>query len=137
MRACFDPLQDYAYRRKVCATGGEMARTKGDLMQGTLGMLILKSLAAGDLHGYGIARWVEDVTKRSLAIEEGSLYPALRRLEEKRWVASRWEISDTNRRVRVYALTRAGRAQLETEASVWMDFARAVTLVLRSEPSLA
>src|SRR5678816_1708534 len=101
------------------------------------GMLILKSLAAGDLHGYGIARWVEDVTKRSLAIEEGSLYPALRRLEDKRWVASRWEISDTNRRVRVYALTRAGRAQLETEASVWMDFARAVTLVLRSEPSLA
>ena len=114
-----------------------MARTKGDLMQGTLGMLILKSLAAGDRHGYGIARWIEDVTKRSLAIEEGSLYPALRRLEDRRWVASRWEISETNRRVRVYSLTRTGRAQLENEASVWIDFARAVTLVLRTEPSLA
>src|SRR4051794_4144841 len=114
-----------------------MARTKGDLMQGTLGMLMLKSLAAGDLHGYGIARWIEDVTKRALAIEEGSLYPALRRLEDRKWVSSRWEISETNRRVRVYSLTRAGRAQLQTEASVWMDFARAVTLVLKTEPSLA
>lgn len=106
-------------------------------MQGTLGMLILKSLAAGDLHGYGIARWIELVTKQTLAIEEGSLYPALRRLEDRKWVASRWEISDTNRRVRVYSLTRTGRAQLEDEASTWIDFARAVTLVLRTEPSLA
>ncbi len=114
-----------------------MAREKGDLLQGTLGMLILKALMAQELHGYGIARWIEDVTRESLSIEEGSLYPALRRLEDKRWVTSSWSLSDTNRRVRVYKLTREGRAHVRAEASVWMEFARAVTLVLRQEPSLA
>ena len=112
-----------------------MAHSKGDLLQGTLGMLILKALAAQDLHGYGIARWIEDVTDRSLSIEEGSLYPALRRLEDKRWVTSTWALSDTNRRVRVYSLTRAGRASLQDEATLWMEFSRAVTRVLRTEPS--
>ncbi len=113
-----------------------MARNKGDLLQGTLGMLILKALAAHELHGYGIARWIEDVTGGSLSIEEGSLYPALRRLEDREWVTSAWALSDTNRRVRVYTLTRAGRASLRSEASVWMEFSRAVTHVLRVEPSL-
>jgi PadR family transcriptional regulator PadR len=113
-----------------------MARDKGDLLQGTLGMLILKALIAQDLHGYGIARWVEDVTKGSLSIEEGSLYPALRRLEDRRWVTSAWAMSDTNRRVRVYSLTRQGRATLRAEAATWLQFARAVTVVLRTEPSL-
>lgn len=112
-----------------------MAREKGDLLQGTLGMLILKSLAAQELHGYGIARWIEDVTKQSLTIEEGSLYPALRRLEDRGWVSSTWAISDTNRRVRLYTLTRQGRAHLRSEAETWMDYARAVTIVLRAEPS--
>jgi PadR family transcriptional regulator PadR len=113
-----------------------MARDKTDLLQGTLGMMILKSLIAQDLHGYGIARWIEDVTKQSLTIEEGSLYPALRRLEDRGLVASAWSLSDTGRRVRVYSLTRAGRTKLKAEASSWMEFARAVTLVLRSEPAL-
>ena len=112
-----------------------MARTKGDLLQGTLGMLILKSLAAQDRHGYGIARWIEEITAGSVSIEEGSLYPALRRLEDRKWVTSTWALSDTGRRVRVYKLTRAGRASLRDEASIWMDFARAVTRVLRTEPS--
>jgi transcriptional regulator len=113
-----------------------MAREKGDLLQGTLGMLILKALAGQDRHGYGIARWIENVTRESLTIEEGSLYPALRRLEDKRWVASSWAMSDTNRRVRVYKLTREGRATLRAEASLWIEFSRAITLVLRQEPSL-
>jgi PadR family transcriptional regulator PadR len=113
-----------------------MARDKTDLLQGTLGMMILKSLIAQDLHGYGIARWIEDVTKQSLTIEEGSLYPALRRLEDRGLVESTWTMSETGRRVRVYSLTRAGRTMLKAEASSWMEFARAVTLVLRSEPAL-
>ena len=113
-----------------------MARNKPELLQGTLGMLVLKSLIAQDLHGYGIARWIEDVTKQSLAIEEGSLYPALRRLEDRELVESRWEVSDTGRRVRVYSLTRQGRTHLRAEASSWLEFTRAVTLVLRSEPAL-
>jgi transcriptional regulator len=112
-----------------------MARDKGDLLQGTLGMMILKALAVQDLHGYGIARWIEGITRDSLSIEEGSLYPALRRLEDRGWVTSSWGVSDTNRRVRIYALSRQGRQHLRAEATTWMEFARAVTLVLRTEPS--
>jgi transcriptional regulator len=112
-----------------------MARDKGDLLQGTLGMLILKALTAQGLHGYGIARWIEQITKESLSIEEGSLYPALRRLEDRRWVSSSWALSDTSRRVRVYSLTKQGRQQLRAEAATWMEYARAVTIVLRTEPS--
>jgi PadR family transcriptional regulator, regulatory protein PadR len=112
-----------------------MARDKGDLLQGTLGMLILKALVVQPRHGYGIARWIELITKESLSIEEGSLYPALRRLEDRGWVSSNWALSETNRRVRVYALTRQGRQHLRDEATTWMEYARAVTLVLRTEPS--
>jgi PadR family transcriptional regulator PadR len=113
-----------------------MSRDKGDLLQGTLGMLILKALATQEMHGYGVARWIEEITKRSLSIEEGSLYPALRRLEDRGWVGSTWAISDTNRRVRVYSLTRTGRQHLRDQAATWMEFSKAVTLVLRTEPSL-
>jgi transcriptional regulator len=113
-----------------------MPRQKGEMLQGTLGMLILKALAASDLHGYGVARWIEDVSKQSITIEEGSLYPALRRLEDRGWVDSSWSLSDTGRRVRVYSLTRQGRAHLREEATSWMEFSRGITLVLRSEPSV-
>ena len=113
-----------------------MAGNKAELLQGTLAMLILKSLVARDLHGYSIARWIEDVTKESLAIGEGSLYPTLRRLEDRNFVKSEWRLSDTGRRVRVYSLTRAGRAYLKNEAASWVEFARAVTLVLQAEPAL-
>jgi transcriptional regulator len=113
-----------------------MAGTKAELLQGTLAMLILKSLAAGDLHGYSIARWIETVTKEALAIGEGSLYPTLRRLEDKQLVKSAWKMSDTGRRVRVYSLTRAGRAHLKSEASGWLELTRAITLVLQAEPSI-
>jgi transcriptional regulator len=113
-----------------------MAGNKAELLQGTLAMLILKSLVAKDLHGYSIARWIEDVTKESLAIGEGSLYPTLRRLEDRNFVKSDWKLSDTGRRVRVYSLTRGGRAHLKSEATSWLEFTRAVTLVLQAEPSL-
>ena len=112
-----------------------MGRDTGDLLQGTLGMLILKALAVEERHGYGIARWVQDVTGDVLQIEEGSLYPALRRLEDKGWVSSRWGTSENNRRARFYALTRAGRQHLRQDASTWMRFAEAVIAVLREEPA--
>ena len=113
-----------------------MARDHGQLLQGTLGLLILKALVVQDLHGYGIARWVQDVTGDVLQIEEGSLYPALRRLEDRGLITSRWATSEHNRRARFYALTRAGRAHLRADASTWLQFSRAVTQVLRVEPSM-
>jgi PadR family transcriptional regulator, regulatory protein PadR len=113
-----------------------VSRDTGDLLQGTLGMLILKALVVQEQHGYGIARWVEQVTGDILQIEEGSLYPALRRLEDRGLVESQWGISENNRRARFYAITRAGKQHLRQDASTWMRFAGAVTLVLQAEPSL-
>lgn len=114
-----------------------MATTTGDLLQGTLGTLILKALLTGPLHGFGIARWIEATTREVLTIEEGSLYPALRRLEDKGWVESEWGVSENNRRARYYTITRAGRTQLRTEADIWMRYAAAVTRVLRTAPEIA
>jgi transcriptional regulator len=111
-------------------------RETGDLLQGTLGMLILKALAAQERHGYGIARWVQEITGSVLQIEEGSLYPALRRLEERGYVDSAWGMTELNRRARFYALTPRGRQHLQQDASSWMRFAEAVTLVLRADPAL-
>jgi PadR family transcriptional regulator, regulatory protein PadR len=109
----------------------------GDLLQGTLGILILKSLLLGPAHGFGIARWIEDTTTDVLRIEEGSLYPALRRLEDRAWVTSEWGLSENNRRARFYTITAAGRRHLRNEAAVWMRYSQAVTRVLRAEPALA
>jgi len=114
-----------------------MQRESSELLQGTLAILILKALLAGSLHGYGIARWVESTTDDVLRIEEGSLYPALRRLEDKAWVASEWGLSENNRRARFYTITNAGRAHLRNEAVQWMRHAGAVTQVLRAAPKLA
>jgi transcriptional regulator len=109
----------------------------GELLQGTLGILILKALLGGASHGYGIARWVEETTDDVLRIEEGSLYPALRRLEDRRFVKSEWGVSENNRRARYYTITAAGRAHLRTEAAVWMRYSGAVVQVLRANPSVA
>jgi PadR family transcriptional regulator, regulatory protein PadR len=113
-----------------------VARDTGGMLQGTLGLLILKSLVVQDQHGYGIARWLQDVSGDVLQIEEGSLYPALRRLEDRGFISSRWAITDNNRRARYYALTRSGRQHLRADASTWLQFSQAVTLVLRAEPSV-
>ena len=114
-----------------------MATTTGDLLQGTLSILILKALLPGAKHGFGVARWIEATTHDVLIIEEGSLYPALRRLEDKGWVESEWGTSDNNRRAKFYTITRAGQAQLRSEAEIWMRYAGAVTRVLRTEPVIA
>ena len=113
-----------------------MSRDTGGLLQGTLGLLILKALVLHEQHGYGIARWILDVSGTVLQIEEGSLYPALRRLEDRGFITSRWAITEHNRRARYYALTGAGRQHLRDDASTWMQFSQAVTLVLRAEPSV-
>jgi transcriptional regulator len=109
----------------------------GDLLQGTLGILILKSLLLGAAHGYAIARWVEDTTGDVLKIEEGSLYPALRRLEDRGLVSSEWGLSENNRRARFYQITAEGRKHLRNEAAVWLRYSQAVTRVLRAAPALA
>jgi PadR family transcriptional regulator, regulatory protein PadR len=108
----------------------------GDLLQGTLGILILKALLLGPAHGYAIARWVEDTTADVLRIEEGSLYPALRRLEDRGWVTSEWGLSENNRRARFYSITAAGRKHLRDEAALWLRYSQAVTRVLRAAPAI-
>lgn len=114
-----------------------MRSDSGELLQGTLGILILKALLSGPTHGYGVARWVEMATDDVLRIEEGSLYPALRRLEDRGFVSSEWGISENNRRARFYTITAAGRTHLRKEARVWIRYAGAVTQVLRTHPSVA
>jgi PadR family transcriptional regulator, regulatory protein PadR len=108
----------------------------GELLQGTLGILILKALLAEATHGYGIARWIEGTTDDVLRVEEGSLYPALRRLEDRGLVESEWGISENNRRARFYSITARGRAHLMVEAIAWTRYAGAVTSVLRAAPAL-
>ena len=112
-------------------------RQVGDLLQGTLGILILKSLLLGTAHGYAISRWIEDATRDVLRIEEGSLYPALRRLEDRAWVTSEWGLSENNRRARFYTITTSGRTHLRHEATVWLRYSQAVTRVLRADPAIA
>ena len=114
-----------------------MADDRFDLLQGTLGLVVLKSLLGGPLHGYAIARWVHDTTGDVLQVEEGSLYPALRRLEDRGLITAQWGLSENNRRARYYELTPTGRRHLKSEAVRWLEFSGAVTQVLRAAPSLA
>jgi transcriptional regulator len=102
-----------------------------DLIQGTLDMLVLRTLLFGPLHGYGIARAIRHSSQEALDVEFGSLYPALKRLELRGWIASRWETSDHNRRAKVYRLTPAGRRQLRHEKSKWAEFVRVVARVMK------
>jgi len=114
-----------------------VADDRFDLLQGTLGLVVLKSLLGGALHGYAIARWVEETTADVLQVEEGSLYPALRRLEDRGFITAQWGLSENNRRARFYELTVAGRRHLKSEAARWIEFSGAVIQVLRAAPSLA
>ena len=104
-----------------------------DLLQGTLDLLILKTLSWGPAHGYAIARWIEQLTGQVLQVGEGSLYPALHRLEERGWLGSSWQLSSTKRRTKVYRLTTKGRQQLRAEAGAWTQFVDAVHKVLKTE----
>ena len=103
-----------------------------ELLQGTLDLLILKTLSWGSTHGYGIARWIQDVTGDVLRIEEGSLYPALHRLEKRGWIDASWGLSENNRRAKYYRLTTRGRQELRAEVSSWAAFSKAVSVVLTS-----
>ena len=104
---------------------------KNDLLQGTLDMLILKALEKGPLHGYSVARWIHERTDDVLRIEEGSLYPALHRLEERGWVRGEWGVSENNRQAKYYKLTGAGRKQLRIESASWDRLAAAVASVMQ------
>ena len=101
-----------------------------DLVQGTLDVLILKTLSWGPRHGYAVARWLLDTSGDVLRVEEGALYPALHRLERRGWIESEWGLSENNRRAKYYQLTRAGREQLGAKASSWTRYAAAVGKVL-------
>ena len=103
-----------------------------DILRGTLDLLLLKGLSWGPSHGYGVARWIEQATDDVLRVEEGSLYPALHRLELRGWVESEWGASENNRRAKYYRLTPAGRAQLRVETTTWTRFARAVFAALEA-----
>ena len=103
-----------------------------DLLQGTLDVLILKTLSWGPLHGYAIAMWVKERTDEALLIEEGALYPALHRLARRGWVESEWGLSENNRKAKYYRLTPKGRAQLKAEMSEWDQYVAAVGQVLRA-----
>jgi len=116
-----------------------VAHRSVDLLQGTLDLLVLKTLAWGPAHGYDVARWIQQVTADVLRVEEGSLYPALHRLEKRRLVVAEWGLSENNRRAKYYHLTPAGRQELRAESSAWSAFADAVGRVLTSteQPSWA
>ncbi len=106
--------------------------TQLDLLQGTLDLLILKALSWGPAHGYAVARWLEQLTDHVLLVGEGSLYPALHRLEGRGWIESEWRLSERNRRAKFYRLTARGRQQLKVEAASWSAFVQAVGKVLHA-----
>ena len=109
-----------------------MSHRRETLLQGTLDLLILKSLSAGELHGLGVSRRIEQITRGTFAVQPGSLFPALHRLEEAGWLESAWEASENNRRAKYYRLTKAGRRQLGEEAAHWNKIALAIAQALEA-----
>src|SRR5947209_20410063 len=103
-----------------------------DLVQGTLDLLILTALALEPLHGWAVARRIHQLSDDVLLVQQGSLYPALQRVEHQGWITARWGVSERKRRARFYALTKAGRKQLEGESASWERLAAAITLVVRT-----
>jgi PadR family transcriptional regulator, regulatory protein PadR len=110
----------------------EKKESPGDLLQGTLDLLILKALARGAMHGYGVAEWIHASSQDVLRVEEGALYPALHRLELRGLLSSEWGTSDSNRRAKYYALTAAGRKTLTEETEYWRRMSGAVARVLQT-----
>lgn len=108
-----------------------MPKAKHDVLQGTLNLLVLKTLSAGPLHGYAITSHIEKVSEDILRVEEGSLYPALHRMEQDGWIRSEWARTDSNRRARVYSLTALGKRQLVEEEESWQRLTHGVSCVLR------
>jgi transcriptional regulator len=109
-----------------------------DLVRGTFDLIILKTLSWGPMHGLGVLRWVEDVTKNRLQIEEGALYPALHRLEQRGWLDAEWGYTENNRKAKYYKLTTLGRRQLTAELSKWERYTEAVGMIVSAaRPGLA
>ena len=108
-----------------------MAKPQNDVLQGTLALLVLKTLARGSLHGYGITLHIQMVSKDVLRVEEGSLYPALHRMEQDGWISAEWGTTENNRRARYYQLTSKGRRQLAAEEKSWAQLTEAVAHVLQ------
>ena len=106
--------------------------TELDLLQGTLDLLVLKTLTWGPMHGYAVARWIRETTRDELQVEEGALYTALHRMEKRGWIAAEWGVSENNRKARYYKLTAAGRRQLLGKAAAFERYADAVFRVLRT-----
>jgi transcriptional regulator len=104
-----------------------------DVLKGTLGLMILKALSHGEMHGYGLTLWIRQTTDQALQIEDGALYPALHRLVDRGWISAEWGISENNRRAKYYALTRKGRRQLTRELESWAGFAAALGKIVDSE----
>jgi len=110
-----------------------MPPPKSDLLQGTLDMLILKTLALEPMHGFGVSLRIRQMTKDVLRVEQGSLYPALHRLERQRMIRSEWGVSENNRKAKFYEITKAGRRHLEEEASSWERLSLAVNAIMQAE----
>ncbi|HEY4840147.1 MAG TPA: PadR family transcriptional regulator [Candidatus Acidoferrales bacterium] len=108
-----------------------MNKSKNDVLQGTLTLLVLRTLAHGAMHGYGITLHIRRVSNETLRVEEGSLYPALHRMEQEGWIAAEWRASENNRRARYYSLSAKGRKQLAKEEESWARLTEAVASVLR------
>ncbi|HZS08705.1 MAG TPA: PadR family transcriptional regulator [Blastocatellia bacterium] len=109
-----------------------MAKSKSDLLQGTLDMLVLKTLALEPMHGWGISQRIQQISEGVLSVNQGSLYPALYRLEEQGWITSEWSSSENNRQAKYYKLTRAGRKQLDEEAENWARLSTAINQILKT-----
>ena len=109
-----------------------MANQRTDLLQGTLELLILNTLARESMHGYGIVQRIHEAAEDLLKVEDGSLYPALYRMEARGWIKSEWGVSDNNRRARFYKLTKKGQRQLEAERANWKRISKAVTKILQA-----
>lgn len=107
-----------------------MGKAKNDILQSTLALLVLKTLQAGPVHGWGITLHIQKISNEVLRVEEGSLYPALHRMEQEGWIAAEWGLSDNNRRARYYRLTAPGRKQLAREEKNWQSLTAAVARVL-------
>jgi transcriptional regulator len=109
-----------------------MSSSKSDLPQGTLDMLILKVVALGPIHGYAIAQRIERISREVLQVQQGSLYPALHRLENRSWLKAEWRTTETGREAKFYSLTREGRRQLEVETSNWDRLSEAIRLIMQT-----
>lgn len=104
-----------------------------ELVRGTFDLILLKTLSWGPMHGLGVLRWIEQTTGQRLQIEEGALYPALHRLEQKKWLSAEWALTENNRRAKYYRLTAAGRRQLTAEVSRWARYTEAVGMILAAD----